>query len=89
MTRAYLQRGSCATPPRRLYPAPVDDDEAIDGTDALYRAVCARAHGWSIERGQLQAIAELRARGPERVRFVCNDLEWLSWRILVGLPTGP
>ncbi len=89
VTRAYLRRGACATPPRRLYAAPVDDEEAIDGTDALFQAVCARAHGWSLERVQLQAIAELRARAPERARFRCNDLEWLSWRILVGLPTGP
>ena len=90
VTRAYLRRGSCATPPRRLYAAPVDDgDAAIDGTGALFQAVCARAHGWSIERVQWQALAELRARGPERARFRCNDVEWLSWRILVGLPTEP
>ncbi len=44
------------------------------------------AHGWSAERVQLRAIDELRTMGPARARFACNDLEWLSWRLLVGLP---
>lgn len=91
VARAFLRRGSCARPPRRIYgsPAAEGQDERRDGSPALFRAVCAMAHGWSIERVQLQAIADLRARGPMRSRFACNDLEWLSWRLLAGLPTGP
>lgn len=88
VARAYLRRGSCARPPRRLFPAASapGSDARLDGSSALFAAVCAMAHGWSAERVQLRAIDELRAMGPARARFACNDLEWLSWRLLVGLP---
>lgn len=89
VARAYLRRGSCARPPRRIYspPAPGSDDR-LDGSPALFAGVCAMAHGWSAERVQLRAIEELRAMGPRRFRYVCNDLEWLSWLLLTGVP-GP
>ena len=88
VTRAFLRRGECRAAPTRIYAAPQGDpDGERDGSDALFRGVCARAHGWSAERVQLQALADLRALGPAGTRFVCNDLEWLSWRILIGPPT--
>jgi hypothetical protein len=88
VARAYLRRGSCAQPPRRFFPAASapGSGERFDGSPALFAAVCAMAHGWSAERVQLRAIDELRTMGPARARFACNDLEWLSWRLLVGLP---
>lgn len=72
-----------------LSPPAEGSDERRDGSSALFAAVCAMAHGWSAERVQLRAIEELRAMGPVRSRFACNDLEWLSWRLLVGLPVAP
>lgn len=88
VARAFLRRGGCRAAPTRIYAAPQGDpDGERDGSDALFRGVCARAHGSSAERVQLQALADLRALGPAGARFVCNDLEWLSWRILIGPPT--
>lgn len=88
VARAFLRRGGCSAAPTRMYAAAGDDAYGgRDGSDALFRGVCARAHGWSAERVQLQALADLRALGPAAARFRCNDLEWLSWRILIGPPT--
>lgn len=81
--RAFAR--ACA-PPARIYATSRGNDWSLwEGTDALFRAVCARAHGWSAERVQLQALAELRSSGS--YGSFCDGLEWLSWRLVI--PPAP